>query len=72
MINLNEITFAEKVFFEIQRLKRELEILEDFVAAQLNGQQSDKPKIAQMIDPRSGEAFKKSGPRHGGAHNHDL
>jgi len=58
MTNLEQITFAEKVYYEIQRLKKELDALEDFIAAHV-GQQDDKPKNLEMIDPRSGEAFKK-------------
>lgn len=59
MATLVEITFAEKVFFEIQRLKKELENLEGFVSVELKSQESEKPKTSLMIDPRSGLAFRE-------------
>jgi hypothetical protein len=55
---MNAKTF-ERVFFEIQKIRRELEQLEDFILAQHDTSENLKPKTAAMMDPRTGQPFKK-------------
>ena len=58
MTELDEIKFVERVFFEIQRIKRDLEALEDFISARMKDDAVDQPKTDGMMDPRTGEKFK--------------
>jgi hypothetical protein len=57
MAKLPEITVIEKVCFEIQRIRKELDALEDFLWSELQGSQSLKPRSAGVVDPRTGKTF---------------
>jgi len=55
MSNLEQISFAEQVLHEIERIRRQLDALQDFVCSKIDKQ--EKPKTGKMIDPRNGSEF---------------
>ena len=57
MTELSEITDIEQAFFELERIKRQINALSDFLAAKLRDQHSSAPKTVGMIDPRTGKPF---------------
>ena len=57
MADLKEISELERAFFELKRIKKEIDNLYDFIAAALSTKDNRKPKNDYMIDPRSGEKF---------------
>jgi hypothetical protein len=59
MSNLPEITVIEKVCFEIQKIRKELDALEDFLWSEQQGSQSLKPRSAGVVDPRNGRLFRE-------------
>jgi hypothetical protein len=52
-----KITFAEHVLFEIKRIRRELDNLEDYVVSQIT--EDPRPESPGLVDPRTGKLFKK-------------
>ena len=61
MSKLKEVKLAERIYYEIQLIKKQIENLEDFVSSQLDKDQS--PKTIEMVDPRTGEPFRKQTAR---------
>jgi hypothetical protein len=58
MTKIKEVKLAERIFFEIQKIKKQIVYLEDFVVSQLQDQ-GESPKINEMVDPRTGKPFQK-------------
>jgi len=59
MANIKEITDIEQVYFEVQKIKQQVNVLSDFLASRLKHKQQHKPKTAGMIDPRTGKPFRE-------------
>ena len=58
MPDLEHIKPVEQAYFELRRIRRELDALEDFLLSELKKDHSAKPKTPGMIDPRTGQLFK--------------
>jgi hypothetical protein len=58
MNDLERIKPVEQAYFELRRIRRELDALEDFLLSEIKKNNSEKPKSPGMIDPRNGELFK--------------
>ena len=56
---IQEITELEQAFFQIEKIKAQVNALSDFLAAKLTAQHAHKPKNAGMIDPRTGRRFRE-------------
>jgi hypothetical protein len=59
MSELNEITDLERAYFELEKIKRQVNTLSDFLSARLRHNQPRKPKTIGMRDPRTGNRFNR-------------
>jgi hypothetical protein len=59
MSNRKQITDLEAAYFELQKIKRRVNALSDFLASKISGQHSNKPKTQFLIDPRTSQPFRK-------------
>ena len=56
MADLKEITIAGRVLQELQKIRHEIDLLEDFVVSAMDDG-AESPKVRGMIDPRTGRPF---------------
>lgn len=54
---MHEITDLEQAYFELEKIKTQVNALSDFLSSKLRQQYAAKPKTKGMIDPRSGKHF---------------
>jgi len=54
---MDEITDLEKAFYELEKIKQQINLLSDFLASKLRDQANTQPKTSGMVDPRTGELF---------------
>jgi len=59
MTELSEITDLEQAYFELEKIKTQVNALSDFLSSKLRDQYAAKPKTKGMIDPRSGRHFRE-------------
>ena len=59
MSNLPEITPIERAVFEIQKIRKELDALEDFLLSELKQNRQAKPRSEGIVDPRTGRLFRE-------------
>ena len=59
MADLNRITELEQVYFELAKIRRQVDVLSDFIASKLRDQHGHAPQTEGMIDPRTNKPFKK-------------
>jgi len=60
MVDLQEITEIEQAYHEIEKIKRQVNALSEFLASKLRSQHGHSPKTKGMIDPRTGQPFGKT------------
>ena len=58
MTDPKRINPIEQIFFELRRIRRNLDALSEFVATEMESDQLAKPKSLGMIDPRTGKLFR--------------
>jgi hypothetical protein len=58
MTDPKRINPIEQIFFELRRIRRELDALSEFIATEMESDQFAKPKSKGMIDPRTNRPFK--------------
>jgi len=52
-----EITEIEQAFFELEKIKRQINALSDFLSSKIRDKKTAASKTQGMIDPRTGEQF---------------
>jgi len=56
MSELEEISDLEKVFYELEKIKQQVNLLSDFLASKLRSQ-ADTQQTSEMLDPITGKPF---------------
>ena len=59
MTESQEIRNLEEVFYRIQKMKQELNLLADFVASKIQAEKPATDQPAALLDPRTGRPFRK-------------
>ena len=54
---MREVTDLEKAFYELEKIKQQVDLLSDFLLSKLNDHIDDEFKANELIDPRTGEKF---------------
>ena len=65
MSNLKEISKLQQAYFQLEKIKAEIDALSDFLVTELESQHPHKPKTKGMMDPRTNLPFRKSGEQNG-------
>jgi len=60
MSDVSEISAIERAYFEIQRIRKELDALEDFLLSELKQNREAKPRSDGIVDPRTGKLFRQN------------
>ena len=56
MADLKQTNDFERVLHELQKIRRQIDVLEDFCGSKIKTT-SDRPRVQGFRDPRTGEVF---------------
>jgi hypothetical protein len=59
MSQMQEISEIEQAYHELEKIKRQMDALSDFLASKLRDRHTSAPKTRGMIDPRTNRPFRK-------------
>lgn len=59
MTEPHEIADLQEVYYRIEKMKQELNLLSDFVASKIQAEKPITDKPAVLLDPRTGQPFGK-------------
>ena len=59
MADLREITDLEQAFYEIEKIKQQVNLLSDSLLSKIKDKNAVTQKSNEMIDPRTGKPFRK-------------
>jgi hypothetical protein len=54
---VREVTDLEKAFYELEKIRRQVNLLSDFLMSKLREQATDESTANDLIDPRTGKKF---------------
>ena len=54
---MREVTDLEKAFYELEKIKQQVNMLSDFLLSKLRDQVANESKSNDLIDPRTGQKF---------------
>jgi hypothetical protein len=54
---MDEISDLQRAFYELEKIKQQVNLLSDFLLSKLRDHAADELKSNELIDPRTGEKF---------------